>query len=195
MRKCIVLVFVLINFLTSAQETEKVSVEENLFGVQLGVISASFQYETKLARKITLYSELGFGLSFLTIKNDDPAIDDEKSTIIFPFLNLEPRWYFGLDRRVKLGRNIRNNSSNYLSLATTFYSNETLLLNTGDFNVTPQLSIVPQFGIRRAFAKNFNYELSGGVGYGYNFFDDAKGCNCSHNNTVIHIQYKIGYNF
>ncbi|WPR71874.1 hypothetical protein SLW70_01740 [Flavobacterium sp. NG2] len=195
MRKYISLGFALVSFLVKSQETEKASVEENLFGVQLSIINTSFQYETKLDRKITLHSELGFGLAFATIKNDDPTIEDEKSTIIYPFINLEPRWYFGLDRRAKLGRNTKNNSANYLSLATTFFSNQTLLLNTGGFNVTPHLSIVPQFGIRRAFAKNFNYEFSGGVGYGYNFFDDAKGCNCSHNNTIIHIQSKIGYNF
>lgn len=195
MRKCIILAMVVLCFSVKAQETEKVSVEKNLYGVQLGLINTSFQYETKLDRKITLLGELGFELGFSTKEFNNPDIEDQKATAITPYITLEPRWYHNLDRRTKLGRNTDHNSANYFALSTKYYSGTTPILNTGDFNFVSSVSVIPKYGIRRAFAKNFNYEFSGGVGYQYNIFSKTKGCYCDHNNTNIDIQARIGYNF
>lgn len=194
MKKYLVLGLVLLNLWAKAQETEKVSVEKNLYGVQLGLINTSFQYETKLDRKITLLSELGFELGFSTKEFNNPDIEDQKATVITPYITLEPRLYHNLDRRTKLGRNTSHNSANYFALSTKYYSGTTPILNTGDFNFVPSVSVIPKYGIRRAFAKNFNYEFSGGVGYQYNIFSNNE-CNCDHNNTTIDIQARIGYNF
>lgn len=195
MKKYLVLGLFLLSFLAKAQETEKVSVAKELFGVQLGVFNASFLYETKLDRKLTLHTEFGFGLGFVKVISENKAIADLESTIVFPYINIEPRWYFGLDKRARLNRTTNNNNSNYFSLSTNYRSNNTLLVNTGNLNVTPQFSIVPQFGMRRVFLKKFFFEEAVGVGYGYNFFDDTIGCNCSHNQTVVSFSLKTGYNF
>lgn len=195
MKKYLVLGLVLLSFWAKAQETEKVSVAKELFGVQLGLFNASFLYETKLDRKLTLHTEFGFGLGFAKIISENKAIADLESRIVYPYINIEPRWYFGLDRRARLNRTTNNNNSNYFSLSTNYRSNSTLLVNTGNLNVTPQFSIVPEFGMRTVFLKKFFFEEAVGVGYGYNFFDDAEGCNCSHNQTVVNFSLKIGYNF
>ncbi|WP_220760913.1 DUF3575 domain-containing protein [Flavobacterium sp. UMI-01] len=195
MRKGFILVFVAIFFVTNAQETEKVSVEKNLYGLQLGAINLSFQYETKLDRKITLLSELGFELGYATREFENPDSKDQKATVVAPYVTLEPRWYYGIDRRNKLGRNISRNSSNFLALSIRYNLGEKPILNTGDFNVVSYVSVIPKYGIRRSFAKKFNYEFSGGVGYRYNIFSKSDGCTCEHNNTVVDIQARIGYNF
>ena len=90
MKKFIVLGFVLISFIGKAQEEEKVSVEKNLNSVQLGLLSLSFQNETRLERKTTLRSEIGFATATSTISYSDG--NEEKSFLIIPFLNVEPRW-------------------------------------------------------------------------------------------------------
>jgi hypothetical protein len=193
MKNYLVLGFILLSFLAKAQE--EASVEKNLYGVQLGIVSTSFYYETKLDRKITLRTEAGLELVSSTREFNDPAIEDETSTLISPYLTLEPRWYYGLDRRKRLEKNIKNNSSNFISLKTSYNFNHIPLMNTGDFDVTPALFIIPKFGIRRVFAKHFNYEFSGGIGYQYNVFSKTKGCNCDHSNTAIDLQIRIGYDF
>lgn len=195
MKNFIVLGFVLISFMAKAQEVEKVSVEKNLYGVQLGLVSTSFYYETQLQRKITLRAEIGLVLGYATRDYEDPAIEDESSTLIVPYVTLEPRWYYGLDRRKRLGKKTYNNSSNYVSLATSYMSNKTPIMNNGDFDVVSAITVVPKYGIRRAFAKHFNYEFSVGVGYQYNVFSNASGCNCDHNDVALDIQARIGYDF
>jgi hypothetical protein len=80
-------------------------------------------------------------------------------------------------------------------LKTTYTSTDTPIFNNSIFKIVPALTVIPKFGIRRNFAKHFNYEFSFGVGYQYNIFDDKIGCNCSHENTDIDIQTRIGYNF
>lgn len=193
MKNYLVLGFALISFLVKAQEV--VSVEKNLYGFQLGLPSTSFYYETQLQRKITLRTEIGLTLETSTKDYADPAIEDENSTLIVPYLTLEPRWYYGLDRRKRLGKKTYNNSSNYVSLATSYISAKTPIINNGNFDVVSAITVIPKYGIRRAFAKHFNYEFSGGIGYQYNVFSKTDGCDCDHNNTVVDLQIRIGYDF
>ena len=147
MKNFIVLGFVLVSFIAKAQEAEKVSVEKNLYGAQLGLLSTSFYYETQLQRKITLRTEIGLVLAFSTNDYADPAIKDETTTLIVPYLTLEPRWYYGLDRRKRLGKKTYNNSSNYVSLATSYLSTKTPITNNADFDVVSAITIIPKYGI------------------------------------------------
>jgi len=195
MKKIIVLGFVLISFITKAQEVEKVSVEKNLYGAQLGLLSTGFYYETLLHRKISLRTEIGLSLVISSKDYADPAIKDENSTLIVPYVTLEPRWYYGLDRRNRLGKKTYNNSSNYVSLSTSYISSKTPITNNGAFDVVSAITFIPKYGIRRAFAKHFNYEFSAGFGYQYNIFSKASGCDCDHNQSEIDIQARIGYDF
>lgn len=195
MKNLIVLSLVLVCLGAKAQEADKVTVEKNLYGAQLGLLSTGFFYETRLGRKITLMSEVGLTLVISTKESNNPAIKDQTSTIIAPYVSLEPRLYYGLDRRSKLGRNIRNNSSNYISLNTSFTSSKTPVIQNGDFDVVSAINISPKYGIRRSFSKNFYYEFSAGYGYQYNIFGKTIGCDCKHSSTDIDIQARIAYNF
>jgi hypothetical protein len=38
-------------------------------------------------------------------------------------------------------------------------------VHSGNIDIVSALSIIPRYGFRRAFAKHFDYEFSGGVGY------------------------------
>ena len=194
MKKFIVLGFVLISFIAKAQETKEVSVEKNLYGAQLGLVSASFYYETQLERKIVLRTEVGLGLMGTTVESKDPTIKDKTEYFLLPYLSLEPRWYFGLDRRNRLKRNTYNNSSDFISLNSSYISGKTPFDNN---NLSPvsAVTIIPKYGMRRVFAKRFNYEFFAGVGYQYNIFSNEKGCSCDHNVVAIDFQVRIGYDF
>lgn len=196
MKNFIVLGFVLIGFITNAQETpeaEKVSVEKSLNSIQLGLLSLSYQNETRLDRKITLRSEIGLITGTSIIEYPDGR--EEESFLIVPFVNLEPRWYHSLDRRNRLKKNTKNNSSNYVSLLTSFASTRTALVNTKDFETAPSLDIIPEYGIRRIIGKHFFAEYSGGVGIRHNFFDKSYTYSVDENEVIIDLQFKIGYIF
>lgn len=195
MKNFFVLGFILFSLILKGQEAEKVSVEKKLIGVQLGFLDSGFYYETMLQRKITLRTELGLGLTFSTRNFENPSLEDQTSTLLVPYITLEPRWYYGLDRRKRIGKKTDNNSSNYISVATSYISTRTPVVNSGNFNVVSAINIFPKFGIRRAFAKHFNYEFAGGYGYQYNIFSKAAVCSCNHHGSDIDIQARIGYDF
>jgi hypothetical protein len=171
---------------------QKPSVEKKLRGVQLGLLNLSFQYESRLARKFTLLAEAGLELAFSQRKT---PTETTSYGIVFPHVTAEPRWYYGLDRRIRKGKNINNNGSNYLSLRTTYASADTPIINNAPNNTVPSLFIIPKFGIRRNFAKNFNYEFSFGYGYQLNIFNANNCPNCPVGLESYDIQTRIGYNF
>lgn len=196
MKNFILVSFVLISFLSKAQETQeaqKVSVEKSLNSVQLGLFSLSYQNETRLNRKITLRSEIGFATGSSTLEYPDGHT--EKSFLIVPFINVEPRWYHSLDRRSRLKKHTQNNSSNYISLLTTFVPSRMALVNTKDFEVAPFISIIPEYGLRRSIGKHFFWEGSIGVGYRHNFLDKSYTYKIDENEVYIDVQYKFGYIF
>ena len=196
MKNYIALSLVLFSFLAKAQDTqevEKVSVEKSLNSIQLGLFSLSYQNETRLDRKITLRSELGLMTGTSIIEYPDGR--EEKSFLIIPFINVEPRWYHSLDRRNRLKKTTKNNSSNYVSLLTSFASTRTALVNTKNFETAPALDIIPEYGIRRSIGKHFYWEGSAGVGYRHNFLDKSYTYSIDENEVMIDVQYKIGYIF
>jgi hypothetical protein len=194
MKNFTILGFILISLISKAQEVEKVSVEKNLNSVQLGLFSLSYQNETRLERKTTLRSEIGLITGTSTVEYSDNH--KETSFLIVPFVNVEPRWYYGLDRRSRLNKNIINNSSNYVSLLTTFVPSKMTLVNTKDFDAAPFISIIPEYGIRRTSTrKHFYSECSAGIGYRHNFFDKSYTYTIDENEVMFDIQFKFGYIF
>ncbi len=191
MKNFTILAFGLISFLAKAQE--EVSVEKSLNSVQLGLFSLSYQNETRLERKMTLRSEIGLISGSSTIEYPDGQ--KEKSFLIVPFVNIEPRWYYSLDRRNRLEKITKNNSSNYFSLLTSFASARTALVNTKDFESAPHLSIIPEYGLRRSTGKHFFTEYSAGVGFRHNFFKKSYVYIIDENEVIIDIQFKVGYIF
>lgn len=193
MKNFIVLGLVLLSCLAKAQEIQKVSVEKNLNSVQLGLFSISYQNESRLERKITLRSEIGLATGASTLEYPDGT--KEKSFLIVPFVNIEPRWYHSLDRRSRLKKTTENNSSNYISLLTTLVSSKTALVNTKDFETAPFISIIPEYGFRRNSGKHFYWECSVGIGYQYNFLDKSFTYKIDENEVIFDFQYKLGYIF
>jgi hypothetical protein len=193
MKNSVVLAFVLMCFFVKAQETKTVAVEKNLNSIQLGLISLSFQNETRLARTVTLRSEIGLaaGTSTITYYSGNK----ETSFLVLPFVNVEPRWYYSLDRRSRLNKSTERNSSNYVSLLNTFVSSRTALVNTKDFEIAPSISVIPEYGFRRKVGKSFFWECSAGIGYKHNFLDKSYTYSVDANEVVFNFQYKVGYVF
>jgi hypothetical protein len=193
MKNFTILGFILISLIAKAQDTQEVSVEKNLNSIQLGLFSLSYQNETRLERKTTLRSEIGLATGTSTIEYSNGQ--KETSFLIVPYVNIEPRWYYGLDRRSRLKKSTINNSSNYVSLLTSFVSSKTSLVNTKDFEVAPFINIIPEYGIRRSAGKHFYSECSAGIGYRHNFFDKSYTYTIDENEVMLDVQFKFGYIF
>lgn len=191
MRTYIILGFVMISFFAKAQQ--QVSVEKNLNSIQLGLLSLSYQNEVQLERKITLRSEIGL-LSGIS-KIEYPDGRTENSYLLAPFVNVEPRWYYNLDRRSRLEKETKNNSGNYFSLLSAFVSTRTALVNTKNFETAPSFSIIPEYGLRRGIGKHFFSEYSLGIGYMHNFLKKDYFYRIDANEVIFDVQFKVGYIF
>lgn len=181
MNKILSIIVLLTSLLLSAQE--KASVEKSVTGVQIGLFGTEFYNEAKLSDQFALRSEASlnpaiFGGSFYS----------KTGFIFYPEISLIPKYYYNLNRRLEKGKNIKNNSGNYLALDITYTPDWFVISNYDNIQMSNILTIIPTYGIRRNFAKNFNYEAKFGLGYGTNLDYKDSG-------AAINLSFKIGYDF
>ncbi|TYA70048.1 hypothetical protein [Seonamhaeicola marinus] len=169
--------------------SQSASVEESTSGVQIGVLGVWFHNETKLSNKIALRSEVGFdggiwGGSFYP-----------KTGYLFtPSFKVEPRWYYNLNRRVTKGKNIEDNSANFLTLQVNFRPNWFTISNYENVEIVTHASIIPTWGIKRNLGKHFNYETGIGIGY-IHYFAKSEGYLEDFGEATANLHLRIGYRF
>ncbi len=151
--------FVLLAFMKAYGQ--EASVEKSLWGVQVGIHPLSVHNESKLSESLSLRSELGFGFGF-----------SGDSWAVMPEAVVEPRLYYNLKRRMKLGKQIENNSGNYLSLLAGYTLGDAAI-NSEDVKVYSSFSLIPMYGLRRNMGAHFNFEFAIGLGYGWVFKEDT----------------------
>ena len=182
--KKIVLVLILIQQFSFAQETETASVEKSIFGIQTGFFGIWVHNESKLSNEISLRSELGLDAGFVINSYDN-------STFLVPSIRVEPRWYYNLEKRVAKGKNIKNNSGNFLSLTTTYNPDWFVIPEKTNLNFIGSVSVIPKWAIKRTYGNHFTFET--GVGIGYVFFTedylDSKGV------VGVDLHLRLGYTF
>ena len=137
------------------------SVESSTFGIQIGAIGAWGYYEAKIADPLALRFELGTNTSF-----SSSTITNGNLVYVFSEINVEPRFYYNLNRRSEQNKSIAKNSADFLSLRTRYIPDLVVASNSENINIDSSISILPSWGIRRSVG-TFNYELGFGIGYGY----------------------------
>lgn len=180
----IFLFFILVSSYANAQSTNS-NIEKSITGVQLGVFGTELYNESRISKNFALRSEAGLILSNIG------GSDGKTNYTINPFLALQPKYYFNINNRAENGKNVKNNSANYFSLQMRYAPNWFNISNDNS-QLYNEISLIPTFGIRRNFAKRFNYEFK--IGYGYKYtFNVNKGQNAS--SDAFDIGFKIGYDF
>ena len=174
---------------SNAQDTQKnsASVEESLVGVQLGIIGISGFYEAKLADNWTLRGELGLSGN-LTI-----VVGGDNDFYAQPEIAFSPRYYYNLKRRAKQGKNIANNSANFLSLDNSYRADWFSLFNDNERNVTQSISSNLLWGLRRSYGKHFHLEFAAGLGYYKEI--DLKPYMKDDSGVYPALDFRIGYQF
>lgn len=90
-----------------------------------------------------------------------------------PGITVEPRLYTNMERRSLRGRNVRNNSSDFISVKTRIY--------TLDFD-NVYCSVIPAYGIRRG-GEHWFREYTFGLGWH------------SMGGMLPHLNFRLGYTF
>jgi len=169
-----------------AQEEQAASVEKSVFGIQTGIVGLWVNHELKLANQWALRTEIGGELLSFSYNND------ETYWAVAPVISVEPKWYYNLDKRVRKGRNIKNNSGNSFSVKLN-YNPDLFLIGNSNIPKPNQLAILPKWGIRRVYGAHFTFEV--GLGIGPQFYLGNNPRWDSEINIYADAIVRIGYTF
>ncbi|MDR2205549.1 MAG: hypothetical protein LBE36_05275 [Flavobacteriaceae bacterium] len=174
-------------------ETETASVEKSMFSVQAGLLPGVWiNEEIKLANPISLRFEAGANYG----TGSGGFTDNGTISVWVANFRLEPRYYYNLGRRIGKGKDISNNSGNFLALAFNYVPKDGILFsNTQNLMVSNSFTFVPNYGIRRNIGKNFNYETGFGVGLYYVPPDSRSFGAKQSSGIIVELHLRIGYTF
>ncbi|MDO4228320.1 MAG: hypothetical protein Q4C98_00755 [Capnocytophaga sp.] len=182
-------------FTTAQEQPQQHSISKNITGIQAGFFGVDLYNEFKLFNIISLrtdfslYSGIGYEGSTLD-EGESPFYFFDPNRVVFtPIINLQPKVYYNLTRRVRKGKNIDSNGANYFSLNFKYVPNWFVITKSNAQPIT-QFYVVPTFGIRRNFAKKFNYEFKAGLGGGTAFHK-----NKTVSTAFLELSFKLGYDF
>jgi hypothetical protein len=167
-----------------SQEQETASVEKSIFGIQTGFFGAWVHNESKLSNEISLRSEIGLDIGII-------GNSSTNDFLMVPSLRIEPRWYYNLDKRSAKGKNIKNNSGNFLSLTTTYNPDWFMIPEKKNLNFISSISVIPKWAIKRTYGNHFTFET--GVGVGYIFYTEDYGDIDGEVGLDLHL--RVGYTF
>lgn len=129
---------------------------QNIHSFKATFIGLSYSYEKRLSQEATVDLELLAGGAL------GSNILSGSFWMIAPSVRIEPRYYYNYLKRLERGRNVLNNSANYLALAAEYMFGVSL----GDNPAAERtLSVVPKWGSRRALGDHFFYEHATGLGF------------------------------
>jgi len=165
-------------------------VKKSIWGVQVGILPLAVYQESRLTNSIALRSEISLGFGY-------GKSNSGSSWVFAPIFNIEPRYYYNLEKRIRKDKNTVNNSANYLALNLRYIPE----LNLKSADIDPSISCIPTFGMRRNIGAGFNYELALGVGVGAYFKERPVSWQTRETETytdydvAVALRLAIGYTF
>ncbi len=131
--------------------------------VQLSILGLHYAHELPLARRMTLTGRVGADVG---IAVDGDLFGNHTTTwMAAPTIDIEPRFYYGLDRRASLGRSTVGNAGSFLALRV---KNMMPLGWSSDKGAKPvgATFIAPMWGMRRLWGEHWQFEFTAGANIG-----------------------------
>jgi hypothetical protein len=136
------------------------------------LLGVDYNYEQPLARTVAVIGRVGvnFGAAWPGRNGGDwrtgVAIPYGDYTMIAPAVELEPRWYYGLDRRAGRGRSTDGNAGSFVSLRM-----QSMLHPIGHdarrrSGISGMTTFAPTWGLRRMWGGHWAMEFTTGVRFG-----------------------------
>jgi hypothetical protein len=167
--------------------------------ISINLLGVNYAYEHPIGRKASVIARAGlrFGMAGSTSGGGSwrtgtgIAYSSDFSWMTAPYIEVEPRWYYGFDRRESKGRSTEGNAGSFLSLRVHnsfpgYISDESLRIVGTTF-------FAPAWGLRRMWAEHWMFEFS--VGYLVGFTHRDRWWN---DNRLVHsldLNVRFGYSF
>ncbi|MFV0305070.1 MAG: hypothetical protein ACK5IC_06290 [Moheibacter sp.] len=178
MKKLVLVITLLIVSFTFSQERTA-----DIFSIKAGIIGGWISYEKAVSPKMTLNAEVGYEGGFY----HSNWTADDVDYVLTTTLSLEGRYYYNFNRRLKKGKNISNNSANFVAVETTFTPDWGTSKSADNIDVLTTFTVFSKYGLRRKLSKRFNFELT--FGPGYQWVEDGD------NGVILGLDARFGYIF
>lgn len=180
-KNLLTLLFGLLVILTYAQETDKIATEKIW---RVNFLNPGVELELPTGNYSTFSAGIGIGYN-----GGYPDLTTGGSGFIYiisPFLDIQEKWFYNLNKRNKKNRTIANNSGNFISLRFVTRGNSIAenVNRTSDFD----FAFGPTWGIQRKYGKRFHLLFD--VGPQYYFDTEGNG-----NIWPIMFQLNLGFDF
>jgi len=189
--KCILIAALMLCVtVTRAQDAPAATVEKSIFNVQTGFLGLYANNEYGLSSHIALRTEVGLEAGFSIGPGDS-------EWGLAPMINVEPRWYYNIEKRAGKGDNVSGNGASFVTLSTRLNPGVLIYASDDNIKMATSLAFIPKWGIRRNIGKsNFNYEVGIGIGYYTLLGKDKKYYDrYDRQNVAVDLHLRIGYRF
>lgn len=139
--------------LSALQAISQEGLKSSQLKANLILLGASASYEKSISKRTTLNLEAGLNYWFSYAYSD--YLGSDFGYTLAPVLSVEGRHYYNLNKRVRQGKSIANNSGNFLSVGLGY----TFAPIASDMYEDPVVAITPSWGMQRGIGKRFSMEL------------------------------------
>lgn len=174
--------FLVLSVSLQAQEVSD-SETENVQFISMGLPGGlSFSYEQAFAKKFSLIGRAGL-TGEVGYESDNFFGDDYWYYGVHPFAEVEPRYYYNLQKRVRKGKKTLGNAGSFWALRTGYVFKPMIKHNIdSDYN---SFYVAPCWGLRRSWGKHWLFAFETGIGFGWN--------NYNQNNVGLLLGVNFGY--
>jgi hypothetical protein len=166
--------------LTSGGALAQDGLKSSQLKANLILVGASASYEKSISRRTSLNFEAGLNYWFSYAYSD--YLGSDFGYTLAPTLSVEGRHYYNLNKRLRRGKSIANNSGNFLSVGLGY----TFAPIASDMYEDPAVSITPSWGMQRGIGKRFSMELLLGYSVRYDIgYEEIS--------AVPVVEFKFGY--
>jgi len=166
----IIFIFLTLNQTLTAQEDFFVK----KFFFKVNLLTPGLTFEKGLFPHTTFCIDANLSLGFSLRSSNSSSGNSNFTLLTSPFLRGQYRYYYNLEKRKTNGKNISNNSGNFLAISTSYYFRP---INNEKFvSIYDGFTIGGIWGFQKTYLNNFNISANGGLGYNFsNFNNNSRG--------------------
>jgi hypothetical protein len=185
MKKTLILLLLYIGLQqTFAQNIEKTSASTQSNHIaDAGWIGASYSYEYAFADKFTVSGIAGIA-GYVSYTSSD-FFGDYWSYAFHPYMAVEPRYYYNLEKRLHKGKKTDGNAGSFLAAQCGYIFKPVKKHNV--YDDVCGISFAPYWGLRRIWWNHLLFEFQAGLAFGWNSYNDSK--------AGIRLGVRFGYKF
>ncbi|MDR3286412.1 MAG: hypothetical protein LBT27_03100 [Prevotellaceae bacterium] len=151
--------------------------------VDVGWVGVGYTYEYAFAEHYTISG--GAGITGYAGYTSSDFFGNYWTYAFHPYVSIEPRYYYNLQKRVRKGKSIDGNTGSFLAVQGSYIFKPIKKHNV--YGSVSTFAVAPYWGLRRIWWNHLLFEFRAGLAFGFNNYNDS--------NVGITLGIRLGYKF